>query len=1303
MSVLRLKFRMQDEFFPPLSHSEAFQAGRAKNRWLHAIWTRESSDHSIFAPHLESVLHAVKARFRVSAVTVTVVQLGKVLLKVHAGKPLASLDSRDALVSCALSPSAEHTLYVAEDIQPCSKGSLTEVTEEKGLKSIRFYAGSALLADPGGSTIGILCLLDTIPRSFNEADRDLLQAIAAAISAMLAMRANPDSAAALGLASTESMLLMDAAQGISAVNARFSQLTEFEKPDLKRMGLEQLLCLDRPHGGALSLSHALLAGEPAHGMTRCVIKNGSALPVEVFIFPLADQRGDPVQTLILITPLFSGPIEDFLLSLRATERSELLSLHIAGLWAIDTRGLITELSGEVVSQCGSLRASDLLGKRLNAIALFDKQSTDWTDFYQCVADNKPLPALECRIDCCGKSLWYSIKGFQRRSASGHTIGYHGSFLDITQRKQKEQLLAASERKFRNLSDLSVDWYWEQDAEHRFVHIGSQIKAVGDFGPAFYLGKTRWEIHSISLSAAEWQEHRAVMDAHVPFKNFELKTVDAAGHPFWVSLSGTPRFSDAGVFEGYHGTGRNITERKELIESLQQAQVRLGLVLQGSNDGAWDWNLETGVFFMSERGWQIFGIEPSDAIDDFNAMAEFVHEADRQTVSDTVRNILKNTEQMYSIEFRAKHVSGRVIPVLGRGMALRNEAGRALRMSGMISDMTSQHQTQSRIRLLESCIQSLQDVVLITHASPRGKPGPFISYVNDAFERFTGFTRAEVIGQTPRILQGPETSRTTLDQIAFALSQWQPIRAELANYKKNGELFWVELEIIPVRAGGGDLFTHWVGVQRDITQRKSAEQVLQATLQRLSMALEAGGIGMWAMHVVGGQEFADARWHAMLGHEPDERPRPIGTWLGWVHPDDWLEAKRMQEELLVSLQPSLQHEFRMQHKNGSSVWILSTGKVMERSSTGQPLLIVGTHLDVTARVQARLLAQRQHQQLANCLEHLQVGVLVQKDGAIRFANSAMLRLFGYDALSDVLGSHFMAHIAKGDVEIAQLRQQQLLAGAELPSYWFECRHRNGPMFRALIHSTLVEWENEVHILSTLTLPDDSVMLSAEIESTRRHFERLLITQLEAKQMQIAHELHDSLGSQLAGISLQAAALRQLEPGPLLLDIAVQQLLGAIKKAAEMTRGLAHGLVPVERWPGSFWRALEILCSDFNKTDGLRCDFEMCGDFDAVCAETGNHLYRITQEAISNAVRHGGAARIEVRLEREGDACALSIVDDGTGFDVPTMLTSLERGMGLSSMYARARSISAEIVLQCTKPRGFSVLVRWQHTDTNDFLV
>ncbi|NOU40535.1 MAG: diguanylate cyclase [Methylotenera sp.] len=125
------------------------------------------------------------------------------------------------------------------------------------------------------------------------------------------------------------------------------------------------------------------------------------------------------------------------------------------------------------------------------------------------------------------------------------------------------------------------------------------------------------------------------------------------------------------------------------------------------------------------------------------------------------------------------------------------------------------------KLLEICVEQLNDAIVITEAEPIDKPGPRIVWANKIFYERNGYTPDEVIGQSPRILQGPETDRATLGKLRIALEKWRPIRSEILNYRKDGSTYWNEFQIVPIANEKG-WFTHWVSIQRDVTERKKIE-------------------------------------------------------------------------------------------------------------------------------------------------------------------------------------------------------------------------------------------------------------------------------------------------------------------------------------------------------------------------------------------------------------------------------------------------------------------------------------------------
>ena len=174
----------------------------------------------------------------------------------------------------------------------------------------------------------------------------------------------------------------------------------------------------------------------------------------------------------------------------------------------------------------------------------------------------------------------------------------------------------------------------------------------------------------------------------------------------------------------------------------------------------------------------------------------------------------------------------------RYQPVRDDQGQVIGILAWGQDVTAQKQERAFLQRLEVILAQMQDAVLVTEAWPidAAEGGPRILYVNEAFERMTGYTRAEVIGQTPRILQGPRTQREELDKLRAALEQWQPVRVELVNYRKDGQEFLVDISISPVRDPDGKVVC-WVAIQRDVTQEKAMVAILQDALEERQVLLQ----------------------------------------------------------------------------------------------------------------------------------------------------------------------------------------------------------------------------------------------------------------------------------------------------------------------------------------------------------------------------------------------------------------------------------------------------------------------------------
>ena len=181
------------------------------------------------------------------------------------------------------------------------------------------------------------------------------------------------------------------------------------------------------------------------------------------------------------------------------------------------------------------------------------------------------PALYWRTTRDGRTL-------EVRTTTLPDGGMVRTFADVSDYVRVENELRESEARFRSLSDLSSDWYWEHDAEGRFVQLAGDL-SVNGIPLADVLGHTRWELGALNMTDADWAAHRAVLASHQPFRDLELQRERPDGSLHWISVSGVPVFDDSGALRGYRGVGRDITERKQVeiqIERLAFYDALTGL-------------------------------------------------------------------------------------------------------------------------------------------------------------------------------------------------------------------------------------------------------------------------------------------------------------------------------------------------------------------------------------------------------------------------------------------------------------------------------------------------------------------------------------------------------------------------------------------------------------------------------------------------------------------------------------------------------------------------------------------------------
>ncbi|TRX03970.1 PAS domain S-box protein [Flavobacterium gawalongense] len=248
------------------------------------------------------------------------------------------------------------------------------------------------------------------------------------------------------------------------------------------------------------------------------------------------------------------------------------------------------------------------------------------------------------------------------------------------------------------------------------------------------------------------------------------------------------------------------------------------VAQSAKIGVWELDLETNIFYWDAVMRCIHEV-PDNFIPEIETVINFYAEGKNRDKIKLLaeRAILEGIP--FNDKFQIITAKNNIKYVESMGQIVFKN-GKPSRLSGTFQDITKEQNLIKELEKFSSIFSKANDAVLITEAEPFDEPGPKIVYVNDAFTRMTGYTAEEVIGKTPRILQGPKSDENELKRLSEALRKWESCEITTVNYKKNGAEFWINLTVSPVADKTG-WFTHWTAIGRDISQRKNEE--LQKTL------------------------------------------------------------------------------------------------------------------------------------------------------------------------------------------------------------------------------------------------------------------------------------------------------------------------------------------------------------------------------------------------------------------------------------------------------------------------------------------
>jgi len=455
-----------------------------------------------------------------------------------------------------------------------------------------------------------------------------------------------------------------------------------------------------------------------------------------------------------------------------------------------------------------------------------------------------------------------------------------------------------------------------------------------------------------------------------------------------------------------------------------------------------------------------------------------------------------------------------------------------------------------------------------------------------------------------------------------------------------------------------------------------------------VAADAARLPVWEYDVAQNTVTGNVHWHRTLGYEltAEEAPARIETWLEDIHPDDVAAFKDIFSDAIAGEAGFYETEYRIRTRAGIYKWLLERGRVVERNSSGDPVRVVGVAVDIDERKRIEEALRQSQLRFRAVIDASPVPfALNDEHGNITFLNQAFVRTFGYPR-----------------TDIPTLREWWMCAYPD-PGYrrWVEAawssRRESASHGRALFEPMEVsirckDGSDRIAVVQSAELAGASagthLVVLVDVTEQRR-LETAVLAATGREQQRIGMDLHDGLGQQLTGLSLLLSALARsaATKSPAAVEAELSSLAALAGDCVATARAVARGLIPVEVGSGGLERALRSLADSTRKAFGLDVAITLAG-FDDLGLEhpLSEPLFRIAQEALTNAAKHAGATRVALEGHRASGVVVFAVTDNGRG--MPSAKPA--DGAGLSIMRYRARALGGRLEIESKRSGGTVVL-------------
>ena len=645
-------------------------------------------------------------------------------------------------------------------------------------------------------------------------------------------------------------------------------------------------------------------------------------------------------------------------------------------------------------------------------------------------DTPKLSYDEPQTTPSGEQIWLRTSKVPLHNASNEVIGMLGVYEDITESKRMELKLLESEQRLRNLTELTTDWAWQVDEHGTYVYAGAKIQDLLGYNPEEVVGKTPFDFMPPEEAARVAEIFQDIVSKQKPISFLENINLHKDGYKVILETSAVPLFTDDGTFNGYFGTERDITQRKQAEQTIMDERNFSDTLIASQPDVFYVLD-QTGMFIRWNKKMQeILGL--SDAELAVTNALDVIHEADRPTVAQKIQK---------AFEQGAASIDARLITKMGIRDYVFNatsaDTAKGKHLVGIGTDITERKQAEQLLSISESRYRNLIETTLdwVWEVDENA----VYTYVSPRAFAIIGYQPEELIGKKPFDLMAPEEAKRVAGLFAPLVASQQAItNIEHTSRHKDGHLVVLESRGTPVTDIDGKL-CGYRGIDRDITERKQAEQTvvdernfsnkLVQSLPGIFFRLDHdGGLLQW-----------NKQFEVLLGLSPEEMSG-INV-LSINHEDDTPRAIQAIQQAFETGSATL--EARLVLAEGVRDYLLTANRI----ETKLGINIIGFGTDVTERKQMEIELRESelaYRTLSQNLPGMVYRVFVREGARMQFYNEMPVQITGYaaDELTTGAVCSIEPLILDEDRPGVEAEVKRAIAGKRAFTVEYRLKHKNG---------------------------------------------------------------------------------------------------------------------------------------------------------------------------------------------------------------------------------------------------------------------